>query len=179
MQKLVKRSVQAQRQAARRSGKISNREGSKARGQNIRTVKAANQEVRQNLKDARRARKEDWELGPIAPKRDLGFNEYGLYKDQFRSTHDTGTNSVNPEILEKRCAWAGGPRQLNLVPEDRVVILEGPDKGKIDRIKSVDIEHGVVTLQEHHKVCCISHPTQCCRILIKWPGSIPKFPPTD
>lgn len=153
MQKLVKRAAQAQRQATRRAQLRREQENIDSRLRNRQALRSAVAEVRQNLKDARQARKEDWELGPIAPKRDLGFNNYGVFQENIRQDWSNyGLHTLPAAVIEKRCAWAGGSKQLNLAEQDRVVILDGPDKGKIDRIKSVNPENGTVTLENTHRV---------------------------
>ncbi|KAK2591735.1 hypothetical protein QQS21_010556 [Conoideocrella luteorostrata] len=156
MQKLVKRAAQAQRQATRRAQQRMEQENIDNRIRNRQALRSAVSEVRQNLKDARQARKEDWEMGPLAPKRDLGFNNYGAFKESVRQDWTNyGLHQARPQLVEKRCAWAGGVRQLNLAPQDRVVILDGPDKGKIDRIKDVQAENGTVTLEVHHRALSV------------------------
>lgn len=153
MQKLAKRVAQAQRQAGRRMQQQMEKEQVGYKLRNRQSLRAAVSEVRQNLKDAKRARKEDWELGPIAPKRDLGFNNYGVFTESVRADWSNyGMHQPSPKVIEQRCAWAGGVRQLSLAEQDRVVIMDGPDKGKIDRIKSINAQAGLVTLETHHRV---------------------------
>lgn len=155
MQKLAKRAAQAQRQASRRTRLQMEQENIDGKLRSRLALRSAVEEVRQNLKDARQARKEDWELGPLAPKRDLGFNDYGAFKENVRQDWSNyGLHQPNPKVVEQRCAWAGGVKQLNLAPGDRVVIQDGPDKGKIDRIRSVQPQVGTVTLEHRHQVCC-------------------------
>ncbi|KAI8715774.1 hypothetical protein NCS52_01085700 [Fusarium sp. LHS14.1] len=152
MQKLAKRVAQAQRQAGRRAQKAAKTEQTNYKLRNQQAFREAVSEVRQNLKDARRARKEDWELGPLAPKRDLGYNQYGMFSESVRTDWSNyGFYTPRPEILEKRCAWAGGLRQFGLAVSDRVVIMDGPDKGKIDRIRAINLQSGSVTLETHHR----------------------------
>lgn len=154
MQKLAKRAAQAQRQASRRTRLQMEQENVDSKLRSRLALRSAVEEVRQNLKDARKARKEDWELGPLAPKRDLGFNDYGAFKENVRQDWSNyGLHQPNPKVIEQRCAWAGGVKQLNLAPGDRVVIQDGPDKGKIDRIRSVQPQSGTVTLEHRHQVC--------------------------
>lgn len=152
MQKLIKRAAQAQRQVARRATKDLELQHRHQRGRSRMAMREAVAELRQNIKDARRARNEDWHMGPLAPKRDLGFNDYGTISEPTRldwSNH--GLHQPRPKVLDQRCAWAGGAKQLCLTPQDRVVILGGPDKGKIDRIQSVQAETGTVTLEKCHR----------------------------
>ncbi|KAG5931540.1 hypothetical protein E4U53_001711 [Claviceps sorghi] len=156
MQKLVKRAAQAERQASRRARQQMERQNIDNRIRNRQALRSAVSEIRQNLKDARQARKDDWELGPLAPKRDLGFNNYGAIKESVRQDWtNAGTHQQKIELIEQRCAWAGGVRQLNLAPQDRVVIMDGPDKGKIDRIKGVQAGSGTVTLETHHRALSV------------------------
>ncbi|CVK98418.1 hypothetical protein LB506_009334 [Fusarium annulatum] len=152
MQKLAKRVAQAQRQAGRRAQKAAKSEENNYKLRNRQAMRAAVSEVRQNLQDARRVRQEDWALGPIAPKRDLGFNGYGMFSEGVRTDWSNyGLYRPRPEVLAKRCAWAGGLKQLNLAISDRVVIMDGPDKGKIDRIKTINPQGGYVTLENYHR----------------------------
>ncbi|CAM1509459.1 Fc.00g031980.m01.CDS01 [Cosmosporella sp. VM-42] len=152
MQKLAKRVAQAQRQAGRRAVKDAQKEQIGYKLRNRQALRSAVSEVKQNLKDAQRARREDWEMGPLAPKRDLGFNGYGMFGESVRTDWSNyGLYQPRPELVEKRCAWAGGVKQLNLEVQDRVVILDGPDKGKIDKIKSINVQSGHVTLENNHR----------------------------
>ncbi|KAF4464559.1 KOW motif containing [Fusarium albosuccineum] len=152
MQKLAKRVAQAQRQAGRRAQKAAETEAIGYKLRNRQALRAAVSEVRQNLLDARRARQEDWEMGPLAPKRDLGFNGYGQFSEGARQDWSNyGLYTPRPEVIQQRCAWAGGVKQFSLAVSDRVVIMDGPDKGKIDRIRSINLQSGHVTLENHHR----------------------------
>lgn len=153
MQKLTKQTAQARRQATRRAQLLLERQAIDDRRQIRQGIKLATDEVRKNIREARRARREDWEMGPLAPKRDLGFNNYGVLTQNTRlDWTQGGLHKVRPEVLEKRCAWAGGSKQLNLAPGDRVIIMDGPDKGKVDTIDSIDASSGTVKLKECHRV---------------------------
>ncbi|PHH78002.1 hypothetical protein CDD80_7513 [Ophiocordyceps camponoti-rufipedis] len=147
MQKLLKRTAQAERQVARRMKKR-NKEEERAelRRERPRIVDALRSIAKDN-KTARRTWIENWELGPLAPKRDLGCNNYGVIWENYRRTPPR----PSPQVLEQRCGWAGGPHQLCLAPGDRVLIMDGPDKGKIDCIKDIQHEHGTVKLETRHK----------------------------
>ncbi|KAK3186447.1 hypothetical protein K4F52_004748 [Lecanicillium sp. MT-2017a] len=156
MQRLAKRAAQAQRQATRQGRLLVRKEQIDAKIRNRTALRNAVAEVRQNIKDARQARQEDWELGPLAPKRDLGFNNYGAFQENLRQDWTNyGLHKTHPKTVQQRCAWAGGPEQLNLAVKDRVVLLDGPDKGKIDQIKSVNAENGTVTLENHHRALSV------------------------
>ena len=154
MEKVAKRAAQAQKQAFRRAQLQAHREGAEHRARNRGMLKQATAEIKQNVRDAKAMRREAWQLGPLAPKRDLGFNHFGAFQEHPRLDPSLeGRQRFDPEILKKRCAWAGTPNQLNIVPGDRVVIVNGHDKGKIDRIKSINRNDMTIKLEEHHKVC--------------------------
>lgn len=156
MEKVAKRAAQAQKQAFRRAQLQAHREGAEHRARNRGMLKQATAEIKQNVRDAKAMRREAWQLGPLAPKRDLGFNHFGAFQEHPRLDPSLeGRQRFDPEILKKRCAWAGTPNQLNIVPGDRVVIVNGHDKGKIDRIKSINRNDMTIKLEEHHKVCSL------------------------
>lgn len=153
MEKIVRRVAHAQRSVFRRTKRAERRQRIDEYYRAQQTIKLANREIINNIKDSKKAAKEDWELGPLAPKRDLGFNEYGVVQTAIRQDWSNyGQIASRPEIAEKRCAWAGGLKKLNLAPGDRVVILEGHDKGKIDTIKTLQPDTGSLTLENHHRV---------------------------
>ncbi|GKT57082.1 KOW domain-containing protein domain-containing protein [Colletotrichum tofieldiae] len=147
MQKLIKRTAQAEKQVARRIKKRSRVENGTEKAQRFRDQRNQLTELNKDVKTARLVRHEKWALGPLAPRRDV-FDSYGALQTnrQGRST------PLKPEEIEARCAWAGGCQYLNIAVNDRVVLLEGPDKGKIDRIASINLEYGTVTLKEIAKV---------------------------
>ncbi|KAF4585815.1 KOW motif containing protein [Ophiocordyceps camponoti-floridani] len=147
MQKLLKRTAQAERQVARRMKKrMKEEERADRRTERPRIVDAL-RSIKQNNKAARQAWIENWELGPLAPKRDLGCNDYGVIWENYRRTPP----KPSPQVVEQRCGWAGGPHVLCLAPGDRVLIMDGPDRGKIDCIKEIQHEHGTVKLETRHK----------------------------
>ncbi|GKT50019.1 uncharacterized protein ColSpa_10200 [Colletotrichum spaethianum] len=147
MQKLIKRTAQAEKQVARRIKKRSRVENGTEKAQRFRDQRNQLTELNKDVKTARLVRHEKWALGPLAPRRDV-FDSYGALQTnrQGRST------PLKPEEIEARCAWAGGCQYLNIAVNDRVVLLEGPDKGKIDRIASINLEYGTVTLKDIAKV---------------------------
>ena len=81
----------------------------------------------QHLKTARQIRKEDYELGPLAPRRDVGKDAetYGTV-DSVRFQRVTV-----PKWKRKWCGIEVG---------DRVVLLKGRDQGKIGVVDDKDEE---------------------------------------
>jgi large subunit ribosomal protein L24 len=134
MQKVIRRTILAEKQAVRRLRKrkeIQKRERQKTNREQNAFVR---NEVMQDLKLRRFERREDWELGPLAPRRDVGNK-----KDTFGAV---STQRLRGPVLtvaerEEKLKDVGGNR-LNLVKGDRVVLLEGRDKGKIGTITATD-----------------------------------------
>jgi large subunit ribosomal protein L24 len=161
MQKVIRRTILAEKQAARRLRKrkdIQQRERQKTiREQNAFTRR----EVMQGLKSRRFERREDWELGPLAPRRDVGNKKdtFGAVSTQLLK----GPVLTVAEREEKLKDW-GGSRlnlsRLNLVTGDRVVLLEGRDKGKIGKVTATDKYRAECTVQGLNMVGTTSPPSR-------------------
>ncbi|PKS06942.1 hypothetical protein jhhlp_005538 [Lomentospora prolificans] len=151
MDKLVKRTLKAERQVARRLKNQSNKAYRRELRDRVRRAKSAVEDLNKNVSEARRARHERWELGPLAPNRtvDLG---HGVVTEHARTARQTTEFLLRPFELEARCGWAGGVKFLNLAVGDRVVITEGHDKGNIDTISAIHTSTGTVELKEHGKL---------------------------
>lgn len=100
------------------------------------------------LKQARLNRREDYELGPLAPKRDVGdaVETWGTINQQRARGQE-----LEPRKLKEALRFWGG-KHLNLTVKDRVVLLEGHDKGKIGVVKSIDKVRAEVTVEGLNKV---------------------------
>ncbi|KAL8666130.1 MAG: hypothetical protein Q9202_001637 [Teloschistes flavicans] len=90
MQKLLKRSVQVHRQVARRQRVAREKNASDTRKILSQQQTDVNKARREVLVSARRAYKEDWALGPLAPKRDIGdkAETYGTVPLRMTQTVD-------------------------------------------------------------------------------------------
>lgn len=154
MDKIIRRVRTVERQVARRLAKSKKLERAIAKHESIPRIKETTQEVRMDIRKARKARLEDWELGPLAPKRDianvLDFNPSQgiLHWGTLGISRGMEMNAIRKEDLESRCSWAGGSEKLCLAAGDRVVMTEGVHKGKIDRIAFIDMQSGTVRLQD-------------------------------
>ncbi|KAK7532447.1 mitochondrial 54S ribosomal protein uL24m [Phyllosticta citribraziliensis] len=134
MQKVLQRTAMAKRQAARKAEiaaeKKKLRESVVSRLQSVQV----NQKVADQVREARRHRRENWELGPLAPRRDVGGEKklYGtVVAERMRQF------PVHPDRRLKFTPFATG---------DRVVLLKGRDKGKIGEIKEVHDESQTLTI---------------------------------
>lgn len=84
------------------------------------------QQMSEDIRQARRVRREDWALGPLAPKRDVGDAQetYG---------------AVDVRRLE---GFTKRPEERihsdTIVANDRVVIVEGRDQGRIGEVINVN-----------------------------------------
>jgi large subunit ribosomal protein L24 len=87
-----------------------------------------------DLRAERQARREDWDMGKLAPKRDVGLvaDSYGAIDMRYAQGVDL------PE--HKR------PKVTDVREGDRVVILEGVDQGKIGTVKEVRKSKGDVVV---------------------------------
>ncbi|KIX95476.1 uncharacterized protein Z520_08993 [Fonsecaea multimorphosa CBS 102226] len=104
-----------------------------------------------HIKAERRARREDWIMGPLAPKRDVGTkqNFYGtvsnlLYQGPVfppRVRHGPKSNGWDPVggegLEEEQKEWEGFGNEGNIVEGDRVCIVKGKKQGLIGQIGKV------------------------------------------
>nr|POE85497.1 hypothetical protein CFP56_43813 [Quercus suber] len=89
---------------------------------------------RQNtiIREGRRHRREDWELGSLAPRRDVGDQ-----KDVYGSVHVF--DYWLPRIPEGK-----GPETWHISEGDRVLVTRGRDRGKIGVVARKDEDRGSV-----------------------------------
>ncbi|RMZ76548.1 hypothetical protein DV737_g4736, partial [Chaetothyriales sp. CBS 132003] len=124
---------------------------------------AANRITSKTVKDERKARREDWMLGPLAPDRDTGKTkgQFGAVDPIYVQRAElpkylVGGPAVAEESngewkrLSKEELWEGEGNQGNIVVGDRVCVVNGPDnvKGQIGTVTEVSLEKGEVTVAE-------------------------------
>ncbi|TKA62263.1 hypothetical protein B0A49_10408 [Cryomyces minteri] len=118
----------AKRQAARRALlRTQKEEADTARTKTMEKIQSAKEESRV-IKEARRNRREDWDLGPLAPRRDVGEN-----KQYYGTVNQNTLRGVEIPKKKRTELWT-------IVEGDRVVLLTGRDKGKIGEVESVNKE---------------------------------------
>jgi large subunit ribosomal protein L24 len=147
MQKLMRRTAQAERQAMRRSKKQTKMFKMARQREEFRQRMSATKETHASLKDAARRRREDWEMGALAPQRDTPLRDNnGSYWGSLTLQRNLADNLPEKQ-RDLACRWAGGRKTLCLKAGDRVAIMDGPDRGKISHVKYVQEEGAFVGLQ--------------------------------
>ncbi|KAI0843449.1 hypothetical protein F5Y06DRAFT_254962 [Hypoxylon sp. FL0890] len=144
MQKILRRVATAERVAAKR-----------AKAKDLKWFKKNKKEasteqrdqlnlVREDFSAAKRAIKNDWELGPLAPRQDVGAR--AGTKGAIIEGRYAPLGRITLAMRNRRCEWAGGAYKLNLTVGDRVVLIDGPDKGRIGKIRKIDHSTAEVTV---------------------------------
>ncbi|KAH6674492.1 hypothetical protein B0J14DRAFT_617202 [Halenospora varia] len=148
MQKVIKRTVLAERQYARKVAKRKDNNQRAWAKSNREQVLFSRRDETTAIRSGRHFRREDYELGPLAPKRDVGewTDKYGTINSQR-----TRGDLMEKEKVKKELEPFGG-HFLNIVEGDRVVLLEGRDKGKIGKIRSVDKRRAECTVEGLNRV---------------------------
>ncbi|KAL2021560.1 hypothetical protein VTK56DRAFT_7059 [Thermocarpiscus australiensis] len=139
MDKILRRVRMAERHVARRYKRNQERIYAAQKKRRLQEVAQLRREAGYELGAAIKARHEDLELGPLAPRRDISKKDpFGNYWGSISSQRALLQVNLTDEQKKARTAWAGGPRYLCVAPGDRVVVLEGPYKGKISTIESIN-----------------------------------------
>lgn len=141
MQKVIRRTALARNQAQRkaiRATKAAQREDLK---DSLRQRFAYNRIELDNLRAERQRRREDWLRGPLAPQRDAGLEGrlFGALSPQAMNPPPV------PEHLRRK--------YINIAPGDRVCIMKGKDKGKINEVTRVDATTETVVVKDLNMVC--------------------------
>lgn len=134
MQKITRRTVLAQRQAQRKAKAVAKRDKQSEWRVNFQQRVSAQRQLLDEAKAERRRRREDWLLGPLAPRRDVG-EKYGIF-----GTVDM--SRVNPPAVEE----AKRRKYVNVARGDRVCVMKGKDKGKIGEVLEVHTASETVTV---------------------------------
>ncbi|KAI9801297.1 MAG: hypothetical protein M1833_002867 [Piccolia ochrophora] len=134
MQKVLRRTALAKAHVAKRIANAAEKRAAAERKAKKFEHRSVAQEASQDVRDERRRRREDWDLGPLAPKRDVG-DQTGTY-----GAMDGRRLKLKEIPREKRI------RFWSIVPGDRVVIIDGKDKGKIGEVKTIDAKTNGLTV---------------------------------
>ncbi|CAJ2511582.1 Uu.00g072070.m01.CDS01 [Anthostomella pinea] len=149
MQKILRRVATAERVAAKRKKakdlKFYKKEKKESVGQSRQQLGM----VREDFERAKRAIRDDWALGPLAPRNDVG--EWDSAHGTVHEARFRGQGGLSLAMRNRRCQWAGGAYNLNIAVGDRVVLLDGPDKGRIGLIREIDPMRAEVVVADLNK----------------------------
>ncbi|KAI0909108.1 hypothetical protein F4823DRAFT_454324 [Ustulina deusta] len=149
MQKILRRVATAERVAVKRQTRKDLKFHKKEKKETS-TQKTAH--ARQAVGEVERAKqtiRDDWAMGPLSPRTDVGdfHNAHGSISEvRFSSP-----GKISLAMRNARCKWAGGAYYLNLAEGDRVVLLDGPDKGRIGQVIEINHDTAEVTVQDLNK----------------------------
>ena len=140
MQKLLRRSALVQRQAIRKANVKRKVQASDSRKLREREELQVSALVRRDVHEERKARREDWVQGPLAPKRDVG--EPGKTYGALETRRIRGVDKA------KFKKWG-------IVQGDRVVVVkEGhKDRGKIGKVTEVRVKAEECIVEGLNMVC--------------------------
>ena len=145
MQKALRRTLLARNQALRReradAKKVLDKEKREQRAESMIHARFEAQKIREE----RKARREDWMLGPLAPNRMAGkrSESYGLVD---------GRTIRRPELLKQ-----DREKYLGIAVGDRVAVIKGRERGKIAPVESIDESRGTVVLKNTNEVGLLFH----------------------
>jgi len=153
MQKLLQRTRQAEKQVTRRMAKLKKGEDKREKAIREKRIAQAVGAIASSRRSAQRTRREDWEMGPLAPRRDTPKRLWGVMNDRVV----TQEFQFREGAMEARCRWAGGTKHLCLAVGDRVVVMEGPLKGSIGPITKIEMEGATVEVEGVNMVSPFFH----------------------
>ncbi|KAI0882514.1 uncharacterized protein GGS22DRAFT_169635 [Annulohypoxylon maeteangense] len=145
MQKILRRVATAERAVAKRHKKqIEGRDKKEFTRQRLRKQQQL-EAAKVQYRDAKKAVKDAWELGPMAPRHDVGV--YAGSRGAIPETRFATFGKPTQIQLAERSSWAGGTTFFCLAVNDRVVLLAGPDKGRIGRVTRIESSVGEVYVE--------------------------------
>lgn len=172
MQKILRRTATAERQMARKLREKEWAQARKDRQDAIQEYRNSINSVQVALKDARISRREDWELGPLAPLRDTPKKSAtGAYWGTVDAHRGKASYALPEDKIQARVAWAGGRNYLCIKPGDRVVVIEGPYKGVIAPIQSIEMGNATIQLDSDRLQVCL--PCFFYTYLVPWANQRP------
>ncbi|KAI1373748.1 hypothetical protein F4677DRAFT_428115 [Hypoxylon crocopeplum] len=146
MQKLLRRVATAERAAAKRAKTRDTRAFKRAKMDRSSEQKDQLSMANSDFQRAKQVVKDEWNLGPLAPRQDVGGAAEG--KGAIHMARYSSYGRLTLVMRNRRCQWAGGAYNLNLAVGDRVVLLDGPDKGRIGNLKSIDHDRAEVIVDK-------------------------------
>ncbi|KAI1147235.1 KOW domain-containing protein [Nemania diffusa] len=149
MQKILRRVATVERVASKRAKIKIDKSKRRERKSGDENSRQNLQAVRDDIERAKQAVRDDWAMGALSPRLDVGpwHGAHGAISEHRAAK----PGRFPPEKLDARCKWAGGAKYLNLVEGDRVVLLDGPEKGRIGEIMHIQRDSAEITVKDLNK----------------------------
>ena len=140
MQKVIQRAAVARKQAQKKVFRARQNDGLTDRKEVTRVRKEYNRAVLDSIKESRQSRWEDWEKGDLAPMRDVGPNAktYGALNAAL----------IHPPKIPKHLRR----KEILFAAGDRVCVIRGREKGKINEITQVNEDSETVMIKDVNMV---------------------------
>lgn len=140
MQRVIRRTALARNQAQRKRVLAAKDAEREELNDSLRQRFTFNRLELDNIRAEKQRRREDWMRGPLAPKRDAGpeGKAFGALSPQ----------AMNPPTIPKHLRR----KYINIAPGDRVCVIKGNDKGKINEVTRVDPGNETVTVKDTNMV---------------------------
>lgn len=143
MQKVIRATERAKTQARRKNVIKRAKQDAQIRSRQRKETAFQLRQKHAIIQTARIARREDWLLGPLAPRRDLGSS-----KDTY--------GTVSSTYLDAPASKRGKFHDYCIAEGDRVVIVgESPNRGTIGTVKTVKVKQGTCVLEGLNMVCSL------------------------
>ena len=151
MDKVIRRTVTARKQAQNKLFKARQQNELSERKEALRAQKDYRRTLTDRLRASREARWEDWQKGPLAPKRDAGLAA-------------TTYGSIDPSALQPpKIANHLRSKHIMIAAGDRVCLMRGREKGKVTEVTAVNEDSETVTLKDTNMVRLAILQYGCCR----------------
>ncbi|KAJ6020892.1 hypothetical protein N7540_006396 [Penicillium herquei] len=136
MDKVIRRAASARKQAQAKAFRQQKTTELIDRQQVLRTRKDYNKALITTMKESRQARWEDWQKGELAPMRHVGPKATSYGSVDVALMHPP---AIPKHLRRKAILFAAG---------DRVCVIRGRDKGRIDEITQVNRENETVVVKD-------------------------------
>ncbi|KAK4146486.1 uncharacterized protein C8A04DRAFT_9772 [Dichotomopilus funicola] len=147
MDKILRRVRMAERQVVRRNKRNQVQRNGQEKADRMKELSFGGKQATHERRAAVAARREDMELGPLAPDRTFSHpDKFGTFWGAISGERALLRQKATLAVKQARSAWAGGPLYLCLAVGDRVVVTEGAYKGHIAPIETLTKENMTVTL---------------------------------
>jgi large subunit ribosomal protein L24 len=163
MQRILRINVQSRNQTLRATRKAERAALNRDWGIYNDRLSRTERKRQEYIRAEKKSRREDWMLGPLAPKRDIGAKTdfYGVvdtlllqgapFPDRmYKGPKSEGWSPVGMEgRIEEQVEWEGTGNEGNVVEGDRVVVVRGKPGlvGQIGKVKEVSRDSKEVKIE--------------------------------